>query len=332
MLNHNSMGKVLLFGNGLNLLSHYLSWKDLLAQVQAKDENKLAVHDCLDLVDIPYPLQYDYMLLSSDFHQKVMTVKDNAGWKKVVEDRQFALKKAICDEMKAFSPNAIYKQLASLPFDAYLTTNYDHVLDVCLVDMGYQTAQSDKSETNYNIRRKRCLQKGSDLKSIYPIHGDMDNPRSIVIGYNHYCGTVAKISDYLKGNYKWKDGKDGEQKISSMLERLQNNDEKRYSWIDHIFMSDVYIVGLGLDYSEIDLWWLLDRRQRMVRGEGVMKQNKIVYFVTKDFKNLSPQENAKVCLLERLGVQCRYTSITPGNAKDYMAAYQEIVDMIEKEI
>lgn len=97
-------------------------------------------------------------------------------------------------------------------------------------------------------------------------------------------------------------------------------------------MSDVYIVGLGLDYSEIDLWWLLDRRQRMVRGEGVMKQNKIVYFVTKDFKNLSPQENAKVCLLERLGVQCRYTSITPGNAKDYMAAYQEIVDMIEKEI
>lgn len=116
-----------------------------------------------------------------------------------------------------------------------------------------------------------------------------------------------------------------------MLDRLQNNDGEIFSWIDHIFMSDVYIVGLGLDYSEIDLWWLLDRRQRMLRGDGVMKQNKIVYFLIKDFKELQPQEKAKVGLLDRLGVQCRFTSITPTNSKEYMLAYQEIVDMIAKE-
>lgn len=326
------MGKVLLFGNGLNLLSQNLSWKTLLSNVQAKDEAGLAFEGKLDLVDVPYPLQYDYILLSSDFRKKVQDVKDSTGWKKVIEDRQMDLKKAIIEEMKDFKSNLIYEQLSKLPFDAYLTTNYDHVLDESMKAMGNQSVVGDKSEMNYNIRRKRCLQKGSDLKTIYPIHGDMDNPRSIVIGYNHYCGTVAKISDYLKGNYKWKDGKDGEQKISSMLERLQNNDEKRYSWIDHIFMSDVYIVGLGLDYSEIDLWWLLDRRQRMVRGDGVMKQNKIVYFFTKNSKDLSLKENAKVGLLERLGVQCCFTRITPTKSNDYMSAYQEIVDMIAKEI
>lgn len=322
------MGKVLLFGNGLNLLSHYLSWKDLLAQVQAKDENKLAVHDCLDLVDVPYPLQYDYMLLSSNFLQTKTKVADNAKLKKVVEDRQLKLKKLICNELKVFSSNEIYESLTSLPFNAYLTTNYDHILDACLVDMGYQTEFGDKSETNYNIRRKRCWKKGSDFKTIYPIHGDMDIPRSIVIGYNHYCGTVAKISDYLKGSYKWKDENGKEFKIPSMLERLHNNDGKIYSWIDHIFMSDVYIVGLGLDYSEIDLWWLLDRRQRMVRGDGVMKQNKIVYFVIENPKDLSLRDNAKFGLLDRLGVQCHLISKSNG----YMAAYQEIVDMIAKEI
>lgn len=39
------MGKVLFFGNGLNLLSQNLSWKTLLSNVQAKDEAGLAVHD-----------------------------------------------------------------------------------------------------------------------------------------------------------------------------------------------------------------------------------------------------------------------------------------------
>lgn len=98
------MEKVLLFGNGLNLLNQNLSWKTLLSNVQVKDEVGLAVHDSLDLVDVPYPLQYDYLLLSSDFRKRVHEVKDSTGWKKVIEDRQFALKKAICEELKAFSP------------------------------------------------------------------------------------------------------------------------------------------------------------------------------------------------------------------------------------
>lgn len=226
------MGKVLFFGNGLNLLSQNLSWKTLLSNVQAKDETGLTVHDGLNLVDVPYPLQYDYILLSSDFRKKVQDVKDSTGWKKVVEDRQMGLKKAIIEEMKDFKSNFIYDQLSVLPFDAYLTTNYDHVLDESMKAMRYQADVGDKSEMNYNIRRKRCLKKGDVLKkTIYPIHGDVESPRSIVIGYNHYCGTVAKISDYLKGNYKWKTGKGSELKIPSMLDRLQNNDGEIYSWI-----------------------------------------------------------------------------------------------------
>ena len=113
------MGKVLLFGNGLNLLSQNLSWKTLLSNVQAKDEVGLVGHDGLNLVDVPYPLQYDYILLSSDFRKKVQDVKDNTGWKKVIEDRQMNLKKAIIDEMKDFKSNLIYNQLSNLPFEQW---------------------------------------------------------------------------------------------------------------------------------------------------------------------------------------------------------------------
>lgn len=29
------------------------------------------------------------------------------------------------------------------------------------------------------------------------------------------------------------------------------------SWIDYFMLGDVYMVGLGLDISEMDLWWLI---------------------------------------------------------------------------
>ena len=34
------------------------------------------------------------------------------------------------------------------------------------------------------------------------------------------------------------------------------------SWIDKFILDDVYFLGFGLDYSEIDLWWLLQRKHR----------------------------------------------------------------------
>ena len=40
------------------------------------------------------------------------------------------------------------------------------------------------------------------------------------------------------------------------------------------FNSDIHIVGFGFDYSEIDLWWILNKRARMMLANNSAKQIK----------------------------------------------------------
>lgn len=35
-----------------------------------------------------------------------------------------------------------------------------------------------------------------------------------------------------------------------------------HSWLDYFLIGDVYIVGLGMSLSEIDLWWLVNCKKR----------------------------------------------------------------------
>ena len=50
----------------------------------------------------------------------------------------------------------------------------------------------------------------------------------------------------------------------------ENSDNIAFrSWIDYFVLGELYIVGLGLDFSEFDLWWLINRRFR----ENINKNN-----------------------------------------------------------
>lgn len=54
------------------------------------------------------------------------------------------------------------------------------------------------------------------------------------------------------------------------------------SWLDAFILGDVYILGFGFDFSEFDLWWLLNRKKRENATVGT------VYFYEKSNKE---QEN-----------------------------------------
>ena len=49
-----------------------------------------------------------------------------------------------------------------------------------------------------------------------------------------------------------------------------------------IFRTDVHIIGLSLDYSDIDLWWILNRRARILKAEkkGAIITNRVFYYET----------------------------------------------------
>lgn len=319
------MENVVLFGNGLNLLSdNKLSWQNLLDAILNED---LGNEDSFIYVpsELPNTLQYDFVLFNSDVVEK-----------SIIEYRQLKLKECIAEKVGKFPTNDIYKRLCELKIDTYLTTNYDHTFDEALKRIGYvqNLEEGNNQEKLYNIRRLRVFEKGTDTKKVYPRHGDIKNPKSIVIGYNHYCGTLGKLDAYLKGRTKLKDS--DESPSPKMEDRLVSDNIKIERWIDYFFFSNVYIIGFGLDFSEIDIWWILDRRKRLIM-QGYPIKNRIAFYdiVEKDVslyndKDLSHKEltvKAKYEILEKMSVDhCVYEV----ENDDYHSSYKKVIDDIEK--
>ena len=60
-----------------------------------------------------------------------------------------------------------------------------------------------------------------------------------------------------------------------MPKRMEIKDKSIISWIDLMFTTDVYIVGFGMDFSEQDIWWILNKRQRFIKEGKINSENKI---------------------------------------------------------
>ena len=93
--------------------------------------------------------------------------------------------------------------------------------------------------------------------------------------------------DYIKGKYKSSSGIECRKSIIDKFNYTNDEDksgsdkEKTFeadniSWIELFFNSNIYIAGLTLDYSEIDIWWLLNKRARLL-NEGIKIDNKIFF-------------------------------------------------------
>ena len=317
------MKKVIFIGNGINRISNNLSWNNLLIELQQEDLQGLKVNPEPLPNSLPSTLKYEFILLSSYIRRKfnINDEKEN--------DRQLKLKESIAQKMSFFIGNEIYDRLVDIPSVQFITTNYDHVLDKTLIDKGFKFVERNSSETLYNIRRFRSYEKEDSLTKIFPIHGDIDAPKSITIDYNHYCGTVAKIDSYLKGSYEWEKGV----KIVPIDKRIKNNDNYIYSWIDHFFFSDIHIIGFSLEWVEIELWWLLDKRRRYQRT-GLAIDNRIIFYFTQSYDKIDAdkgsEDYAKYMMLEKLGVQCRFLDFEPNNTRDYLQAYHVFLDSIQE--
>ena len=90
------------------------------------------------------------------------------------------------------------------------------------------------------------------------------------------------------------------------------------------------IIGITLDFSEIDIWWLLSRRARLLKS-GLAK-NQIYYYPTFPLSEIH-LHLPKLRLLERMGVNVVYhrqtIDIETGYA-DYPKIYNEQIDNIQK--
>ncbi len=137
---------------------------------------------------IPPTLQYEQVYISPSRRFK------NINY----DTEEFKLKEAVKNRLAKLKTNEFYDRLRSLDVDVFLTTNYDHAF----YDNNEKVVQEeDNTEKLYSIRRwKKCNIDEKDIW-LYFIHGDLTYCKSMMLGLDHYGGALAKVQNYVKGNY-----------------------------------------------------------------------------------------------------------------------------------
>ena len=286
--------QVLLFGNGL---VYYKSWDEVIEDL--KDDN---INDSLKKKNIPYPIQSS-ILFSSE---------DNKRWNKY--DEYFNKRKN--KRHYEYHTHPAVEKIADLDFDAYLTTNYTYELervfntDYLKLSKKREYAQStkNKKDTRRIKYTYNSFKYNNKEKKIWHIHGEARNKSSLIFTHNDYCRLVGDLTNINN-------------EIGNKYEIYKNKFEIK-SWAEYFIAADIYILGFGLDYSEIDIWWLLNRRVREKSGYGQ------IYF----FEPYYEDKADKYAVLENFEIKHRNLGFF-GNSdtfKSYNEFYEKAIEEIKK--
>jgi hypothetical protein len=286
------MRNTVLFGNGINRISdNAVSWDNLLNEIKGMN--------AFENGDLPNTMIYERILMGRHVAKKNQKLDE------------LKIKEMIAQAMKCQGSNEIFELLVSIDVDNYLTTNYDYAFEKAI---GVAPNKLSTEEI-YSLRRKRKYTNNNGDKYLWNIHGEIDHPKSIMLGLDHYCGSVSKIDSYIKGSYKHTvDGKSIN--VEPMSIKLKSQSYCYTSWIDLFFSSNIHIIGLSLDYSETDIWWLLNKRARF-SIDGLI--NNKIYFYS------SYMNKEKIELLKSFDVE---VVITEQICKDYKGMYKSSIKKI----
>ncbi|UBM61374.1 SIR2 family protein [Candidatus Sulfidibacterium hydrothermale] len=181
------MENTIFFGNGINRLSaSNISWDDILKKIKGLR--------MFDDDTLPNTMTYERIIL-----EKPSIHKD------ILYD-EFEVKKNIADLMKSIGTHRFYNEMYDLDVQHYLTTNYDYAfINTILERNDINTPIFEySSEDVYSVRRlKRISNKKQHKKHFWQIHGEIRKPATIMLGLDHYCGSIGKIDSYIKGGYSY---------------------------------------------------------------------------------------------------------------------------------
>lgn len=234
----------LLVGNGINNISNNINWKELLIDLMRSIDKE----NIINLDKKPFLHIYEEIYTRA---------------KKYSSTEEITLKQQIARKLKDMNRNQFHEKILNLNFNNILTTNYDYNFTP------YATGIKTK-ETKYSLYRYQMY----NNTKIWHIHGEINAPESIMIGYEHYMSSIHNIQINQKENQK---------------------ENKKISWIDIFLNDNIYILGLGLDFGEIDLWWLLSYRNRLILDNKIQK-NKVIYIKNKKLisSNINLSEEEKI--------------------------------------
>lgn len=292
------MDKTLFLGNGLNrTLSSGLSWAELMKRLGST---------CTKNEYVPFPIEFE-------------EIAANRGCKigKRSSDPYKELRSQISEEIGYIDASGCdcHSAFCDLGMRNVITTNYDEIIESL-----FSTVRVVKNPgSSRNILGPISAAKTIDF---YHAHGVASWKNTLCLGHEHYASLIGKIR-----NEFYSDVDDGAvENLSALVsgERAANR-----IWPELLFTSDVAIVGLGLDYCEIDLWWLLSLRASLFQPSNHLDQfaNEILYFSVMPFNSKeSAYETGKLRALDALGVQVQVIE-----ASDYREGYFLIADTLRRE-
>jgi hypothetical protein len=287
---------VLLVGNGPNRVAGNSSWASLLNDVsQAVGGTPVSEEDYRTT---PFPILYERLLLEA---------RRNRNW---TETR---LKEEIAERNRSVKSGDIHRAIMAAPFDEVMTTNYDQALEQVLAGPAPKVTGSPLvPETRYSLFRHV---QASDGRTLWYIHGDCRRPTSILLGYEQYSGFLQQMRLYVTAGVHY-------QKLTAgPVFRCDKRTQDRRSWVTRFFDADVWILGLGLDFVEIHLWWLLTYRARL-RSRSIATTNVIRYMCRGGAKG----EGAKLAMLRTLDVE---THVICDRETEWGKYYQQSLGAIE---
>lgn len=199
-----------------------------------------------------------------------------------------------------------YKNLADIHADHYLTTNYELYLEEEFAICKGEGAQENNQGVESLLYNHDVGIHDGHKASFWNIHGCTKTPQSILLGMNEYCKYVVAIEKYL-----------------------QEEKPSKKSWVDLFTETNVHIVGFGLAFEEIDLWYLLTRRMRRIKqGEPISNQIFFYQIAEKD-----KHDNAVTQMLTAAGVEVVPIEINNSKDKeDWKKAYKKIYAIIKSEV
>lgn len=275
--------EVLLIGNGINRAFNFSSWSELLKKLSDNRE--------VTLNGVPAPLQ------------AVILTGDNVGKKMKEISPELTAAKAPTEE------EDMLRRFADLGFDAILTANYTYEFERALTsefNLGtgrvskYRKVAFDES----GKFAKSTLHTYFDLpdydKPIWHIHGEAAKPDTMILGHYYYGKMLSAMQSYIPVLIR-------RHKASSKAK----NDFECRSWLDYFLLGNVTIIGLGLDLSELDLWWLINTKKRN------FSETKITFYKP----DITPEQEL---LAEAYGVK-----VVKGDFDgDYKKYYEKLIESL----
>lgn len=239
-------------------------------------------------------------------------------------DQEELLKVEVAKLVKRITPIGIHQRIRNIAVRNILTPNYDYALEDALIDE--PTAANTASESRYSLFRRRR----SGKQFIWHIHGEADKPSTITLGHDQYVGYLAKAKAYLTSGVQRSNGSSWRSPLIRREPEIES-DDSAFSWVDLFLRDNLHMLGFGLDYTEIAIWWLITYKARLRVGyQRSPKRIKVgdTYYYYIYPSEIPARDHSRLQMLESMGVKVqRYDAgVGYGNAN---AAYDAAVDAIE---